>query len=583
MKNKYLCFYLLITLEISWIVSFAQVIVPQWALQIGGAGDDRGLKLITDPSGNIYFTGIIEQEVNVISNGISDTISCKGKEDIWFGKVNSEGYLLWSKHIGGKSSDSPTDLMITSSGEVYLSGVFEDTLYFESDTLISGDYIDSFIAKFDSLGNNIWLQQISGLGNQQCVSLLSDLEGNLLTGGNFTKTIELPGTSSEILFSTGGFDGFFAKWTSSGELSWIRLIQGTGKTLIKDLIIDEYNDYYITGDFSDSISVEGSSPITYSVGNTDVFLIKYLNSGSFSWIKSVGSIYDDKAKCLTIGGNEKIIMIGEFKENLIYSNHVLLSAEGGDDIFQITFNKNGNVQNHKKQGLEKNDFVFDAWIPIGQKVLMASDLRINEGNENTILASYGLLGDISDVYQTGMDLNPTVLSALMKNEDIIYYCGNFHGTVNLDQLTLTSAGSEDMFLIKMAPEDVMLNAYQPDSVINESVTLNIGDSHSDGITNVFLDPDVTEVQTEIFYNYPNPFQNKTQIIYTLPETCIVNLIISDAQGKVLNEWDYTALSSGEHVQTFGSEELNSGIYTCKLIAKGQSVFISKTIKMICGN
>ena len=583
MKNILLIAILSSLFVITRYQSNGQQLVPQWALQVGGPGDERGVKVITDPGGNIYFSGIIEKEVYISFNGITDTIVSYGKEDIYFGKINAIGQWLWAKHIGGKGADSPTDMTISGSGDVYLSGIFEDTLVIDTDSIVSQDYIDSFVAKYDSLGNLNWLRRIAGFGNQQCVSLLSDLDGNLLTAGYFTNTLEFSQANSESFLSQGGYDGFLAKWTPQGDLNWINLIQGTGETLIKDVLIDNFNDYYIIGDFTDSLTVDSSQSSIYSVGNTDAFIVKYDNDGQFSWIRSVGSVYDDKAKCLTLGGNGKMIIMGEFKENLIYDNEIIMSATGGDDIFQITINKHGKLQHQKKHGLEKNDFVFDAWIPVGQKILMASDLRINEGNQNTILATYEMLGDLADIYQIGNDFNPTILSAVMPDLDHIYFCGNFNGTVTFDQLTLVSNGQEDLFLMKMAPENVMLNAFQPDSADTEYLSFQTSDYKVFGNDNIFMDSLKTEYGNEQFYNYPNPFLKKTQIIYNLPETCNVIIKIIDVNGNVLKEWQFLNQSAGNYCLDFDREKFSNGIYHCKLIAKGKSVFISKVIKMICVN
>lgn len=564
-------------------ISFSQALAPQWFLQIGGKGDDRGLKVINDLYGNIYFTGVFQQEASVSSSGYSDTLKSFGREDICIGKINTDGNLVWLRIIGGQGSDAPTDLMPGDNNSIYLSGIFEDSLFIGQDTIESLDYIDSFIAKFDSTGNMIWVNQIGGSGNQQCVSLLTDLEGNLITGGHFTKTLELLQTISEISTSLGGFDGFLVKWTPDGDLEWIKLIQGGGNTFIKDLAVDEDNNYYMLGDFTDTIVNESSQPFLSSYGGADVFIVKYLQNGNFLWQRTVGSLYDDKAKCLTFGGNDKVIMVGEFKDELLSSNHVILNAEGGDDIFQITLNKNGNIGHHKKQGLEKNDFVFDARVPAGQNMLISADLRINEDNSSTLLASFGLLGDIMTVYQDGIDFNPSVLSGLMTEEECVYYCGSFHGNFTLDQLDLFSNGGEDLFLINMAPEELNLSMTEQDSGLFLTLPNIPGQFqlvNNDTIFQAAIEP---EQAGDYFYNYPNPFRENTRIVFSLKEASRIKLVISDENGKIIKVLQFESENSGIFSVNYDTRTLIGGLYTCKLIAKGDNYFSSKSIKLICGN
>jgi len=553
-----------------------QSLTPQWALQIGGIGDDRGIKVISDLNGNIYFAGIFEKKAIVSINGIKDTIQSKGYEDVYFGKVNPDGQLLWSQRIGGKGSDSPTDLMIDRSGHVYLSGIFQDSCFFQSDTLVCSDYIDSFITKFDSLGNVLWIRQISGEGNQQCRAMMSDINGSLITGGFFTKTLEFPTTQSTVYQSQGGYDGFVAKWTPQGQLDWVNTVPNSGDVILKDVMTDSQGDCYTVGNFTDSISLDNDQSQIRSVGKTDVFLIKYNEEGDLEWAESFGGIFDDNAKCITAGGNSKMVVVGEFKEDLLCDENVILTAQGGDDIFYLTFNKHGKLQHQKKHGLEKNDFVFDAWIPVGQKILMASDLRINQENKNTILADYGLLGDMSDLYLTGDDLNPTVLSGVMTTNDQIYFCGNFHGTAIFNQLNLVSYGSEDFFLIKLGSDYKNEAVDQPDS--NEVIQIASKTPSPQSFGNISLLNTNDSVNT--LFIYPNPFREETHIIYNISETCDIVINILDVKGNILKEWDLPNQSPGTYVENYITVGLSEGVYECIFQAQGKTVFISKYLKLI---
>lgn len=576
-KNIFLIIFLFIILQGN--PSYSQTLTPQWSIQIGGPGNDRGTKIVSDLNNNIYFTGIFEKNAFVTCNGSSDSIVSSGQEDIYFGKINPYGQMVWNLQFGGKGSDSPTDLMIDIQGNIYLSGLFQDTLFLESDTLICSDYIDSFVVKFDSSGNVMWINQISGAGNQQCRSLNHDVNGNLIIGGFFTKTLEFSNYESPVFQSLGGFDAFIAKWTSQGVMEWVNILPGKADVMIKDLMVDGQNGYYGLGNFTDTIFYQNNQSFINSLGETDAFLFKYNEGGSLQWIKSFGGQYEDNAKCITIGGNEKVTIVGEFKENLIHENEVILSGEGGDDIFYLAFNKSGKLQNSKKHGLEKNDFVFDAWIPVGQKILMASDLRINPDNKNTLLANYELLGNMAEVYLTGTDLNPTVLSAIMPSIDQLYYCGSFHGTCIIDQINLISEGGEDFFLLKMGLQNQTDNAILPDT-LNASILTIYGNDHTSNEEYEIASIIELKDDVDLFLNYPNPFRNETQILYFLPESCEVIIRIQDSKGQVFKEWRSSRQDAGKYSWDFKAGNLSGGIYECKFQAKGDNVFITKSIKMV---
>lgn len=565
MNRNYL-FLIILLLGISRLSpSIAQVLSPHWAFQVGGQEDDRGMKLMADLTGNIYFAGTIENTACI--NQTTDTITSLGYEDIVFGKINQDGQLLWRKHLGGKGTDAPSDITVNANGEVFLSGIFEDTIHFGTTFLKAKDYIDSFIAKYDSLGILLWLRQISGLDSEHCVTITCDTYGNLICGGFFANTLEFPLQNTGIIQSQGEYDGFLAKWSPWGALLWIELIPGPEISQVKDVLMDNNNSCYVIGTFSGTVIPDSTQNAISSLGGKDVFIARYNPLGDLLWFKTAGSILDDNAKCLTLGGNDKMIMTGEFKENLRHENKTILSADGGDDIFHLKFNKNGILQSFTKHGDINNDFVFDAWIPVGQKIMMASDLKILGGNKSVTLANYEMLGNIADILETSTNFNPIILSAVMTQPDEIYFCGTFHDKIVLDQFTLNSRGQEDLFIVKLAPEQDSVSELKR----NEADTI------------VFPASDMYPTVNDDFtlYSYPNPFGESTQIIYSLPQAGNVYIEILDMKGNIIRKYDFPNQSAGNHVLDFNGKELHTGNYYCRFYASGETISVIKVIKLMC--
>ena len=204
---------------------------------------------------------------------------------------------------------------------------------------------------------------------------------------------------------------------------------------------------------------------------------------------------------------------------------------------------------------------------------MASDLRTLPGKQNIALANYDLIGNLTNVIQTGYNLNPTVLSCVMPKAETIYYCGSFKDTVVFDQITLTSNGSDDMFILKMGQQSDSI-----DFITQPIVSRNIHQKL------LMENMDLGELQEQnekvSFYNYPNPFNSSTQICYDLPEPCSVILNIINVNGNIVSEWQYSSQPAGSYTLDFHGEDIPDGIYYCQLIAKGERVFTSKVIKIV---
>jgi len=77
-------------------------------------------------------------------------------------------------------------------------------------------------------------------------------------------------------------------------------------------------------------------------------------------------------------------------------------------------------------------------------------------------------------------------------------------------------------------------------------------------------------------NYPNPFNNSTQINFVLPQVSDTKLAIFNAKGELVQTLFTGKLKSGSHSLNFNATGLNSGVYYCRLSA-GKEV---KTTKLM---
>jgi hypothetical protein len=83
-------------------------------------------------------------------------------------------------------------------------------------------------------------------------------------------------------------------------------------------------------------------------------------------------------------------------------------------------------------------------------------------------------------------------------------------------------------------------------------------------------------------NYPNPFTNTTNIVYTLPEAGQVRLVITDMFGKTLNVLVDAMQEAGNHsvVVNPANVNLTQGVYLYKIEVTGATDTYSKVNKLI---
>ena len=176
----------------------------QWAQKAGGTSWDYGLGIAIDSSGNSYVTGYF---YSTASFGTT-TLTSSGNYDIFVAKLDSDGNWLWANQAGGTSWDYGLGIAIDSSGNSYVTGYFQGTASFGTTTITSSGNYDIFVAKLDSDGSWLGANQAGGTGRDDARSIATDSSGNCYVTGLFEETASFGNITLE---SSGNYDIFVAK------------------------------------------------------------------------------------------------------------------------------------------------------------------------------------------------------------------------------------------------------------------------------------------------------------------------------------------------------------------------------------
>lgn len=127
------------------------------------SGDDAGLGLTVAPDGTIAVTGMTP----VIADN----------QDVWLGRWDADGSLLWWKQFGGQAYVDDEGLAVTADadGNLVVAGFRGAS---PSDT-------DIWLRKYDEGGNVLWSQVVVGQGadRDEATAIAADADGNLLVTG----------------------------------------------------------------------------------------------------------------------------------------------------------------------------------------------------------------------------------------------------------------------------------------------------------------------------------------------------------------------------------------------------------------
>lgn len=209
--------------------------------------DTVSQKTLVDSKGNMYVVGHTK-------GSFGNQINVASDKDVFLTKFDSEGNLQFSRLLGVADSADAYGMALDSNDNIVITGQTNDAVKLQttSDTLagnLTGDIIDgtldTFVAKYDSAGTEVFRYQLDTAGTTQGLSIAIDSANDIYIGGS---------TSSSFSGSTafgGGTDGMLLKLDgSSGTLQ--------SSTLIGDSTSEKISQVAIASDGNLLVAIEDS-------------------------------------------------------------------------------------------------------------------------------------------------------------------------------------------------------------------------------------------------------------------------------------------------------------------------------------
>jgi hypothetical protein len=190
--------------------------------QFGTTGDDIGYGVAVDSSGNVYVTGSIG------GNPGTSVFS-----DIFLAKFDSSGNLLGSQQFGTPFDDIAYGVAVDSSGNIYITGSTGGSL----DGNTSLGRLDVFLTKFDPTGMKLFTRQLGTTGDDIGYGLAVD------SGKNVYMTGSAGGVAGTSVFS----EIFLAKLDSFGNSLFLQQFGTPFNDIGYGVALDSSANAFITG------------------------------------------------------------------------------------------------------------------------------------------------------------------------------------------------------------------------------------------------------------------------------------------------------------------------------------------------
>lgn len=249
---------------------------------------------------------------------------------------------------------------------------------------------------------------------------------------------------------------------------------GVNSDLGFSITTDNLGNIYVTGSFRGTVTF-GATSIN-SIGNDDVFIVKYNSVNGFQWAKRAGGSDDDKGYGITTDSNGNIYLTGyfnsiaNFNTPANFGTNDVISA-GFADIFVAKYSNNGQILWVKRAGGDVSDLGFDICVNNNGEVVITGTFGLtanfntpsttgsnqitSSGFGDVFIAKYSTNGVIQWIKRAGSYANDDAgLGVCFDMFGSIVVTGFFYGTANFNTPSstgnneLTSAGASDIFISK---------------------------------------------------------------------------------------------------------------------------------------
>lgn len=344
-----------------------------WLKRAGGPNVDKALSIASDNSGNIVVTGFFY--VSAEFNG--QTIVSSGQQDIFIAKYDATGNLLWVKKAGGTGSDAGNGVAIDNSGNVIITGEFTGSCSFDAVTLTSqNNSIDVFTAKYDSNGNLLWAKKGSGKYTDRGTDVATDAAGNIYVSGMFSDTITFDlqhdnpmyNAMFVIKYNTSGSEQWF-RWMGSGS------VVNMGGISVHANDVNVTGNFNGTLFF---LGIP-SNPTLSSNYTNNIFVSRFDLSGNLIWSHADGSINEVTAEAIATRSNGEVIVSGNFKCRMSdfssqYDDGIFCSV-GYWDTYVSSYDNNGNWMWARQYGGQEDDHAFGITVLPNDKISQAGSFK----------------------------------------------------------------------------------------------------------------------------------------------------------------------------------------------------------------
>jgi hypothetical protein len=521
---KYALFSILMLVQLSLSAQTDSL----WTRCYGGSADEPAgfgsgfpgapqVSAIADANDNLYVCTYAASNDGFLTSNA-------GSDDVWVFKLNSEGDTLWTKVIGGSSSERAYRIVFDSDNNLLIAG---KTLSNNGPFTENKGSFDGFAAKINAQnGELIWLRMYGGTEGDAFYGIIPTSDGGYLIYG---ETASIDGNIEQSSHA-GSNEAWVIKTNAAGVIQWQSLTSGVVnsldwiETFFSAVEIPNNQGFWlmgVTGNFND-------------FNTDDILLCRYNAAGEQTLKKVTGSPSQDAPGGLVYSANRIYVSARVGSIGLDVSQY----NGGSADCWLAAFDLNGNKVWDRAYGGTDVEYPYDLNVDGLGNLWMSAVTRSANGT-----AVAPAFGGFDAWYIKINPLNGDTLKTIRK------------GGSNADFGHATAFTPNNAYLYSVG-RTRSVNAWAHSN--------NGADGTADVIVSKWEYEDVTSVvemksETSKIEIFPNPAKDWLQVVWA-DENNFVQYAILDLSGRTIIREN---TESNKYVNILVNS-LPSGIYFIEL-------------------
>jgi hypothetical protein len=164
---------------------------------------------------------------------------------------------------------------VDRNGSCLLTGYYDEAVAFGTNVLFTSGFFDLFVAKYNGQGELLWARNTPSNSAINGAGIAGDAEGNGYVIGSFVGSAVF---GAVTFTNTDHYATFLAKYDGDGNLAWAKRAGGASDTSGYGVAVDQAGTCYATGSMS-GLAQFGLRTLS-TAGKSDSVIAKLLSSSA---------------------------------------------------------------------------------------------------------------------------------------------------------------------------------------------------------------------------------------------------------------------------------------------------------------